>query len=134
MNNLRAFLLLMLAGLLGPAGSTWAQAPAPATPAQARATPAPAATTSPSPRLPVEASPDEPREPAVQHTVINENGVSVDEVHVRGEVRSIKVHPKTRIGLPDYEIVPSLRGHDPHTNAAGSRGAAGQRVWPVLSF
>ncbi len=73
-------------------------------------------------------------EPAVRRTVIRDDGTVIEEVRIRGEVRSITVHPKKGSGLPDYEIVPETRGHDPHTNAAGSRGASGQRVWSILKF
>ncbi|PXW96492.1 hypothetical protein C7444_1069 [Sphaerotilus hippei] len=75
------------------------------------------------------------REPAVSRTVIDEPTVVVEELRVRGEVQRITVHPKQGDQvLPDYEIVPSTRGRDPGTNAAGSRGVGGQRVWSLLRF
>ncbi len=87
----------------------------------------PSATAAPAPGGP---------EPAVQrHITTREDGtVVIEEVRVRGEVQNITVHPKKGSGLPDYEIVPSNRGRDPHTNGSGSRGAAGQRVWSILKF
>ena len=56
---------------------------------------------------------------------------SFEELHERGEVRSIKVQPK--VGRP-YEIVPATGGRDMSNSAGNGRAAAGQRVWPVLSF
>lgn len=70
-----------------------------------------------------------PPEPAVQHSVIEDDGVRIEELRVRGLTRSIVVRPKTA-GVRPYEIVTGNDGRD----LSQDRRAAGQRVWNVLSF
>lgn len=66
-----------------------------------------------------------------QAVVIEDRYTRIEELHEHGEVRSIKVQPK--VGRA-YEIVPATGGRDMSHSAGNGRGAAGQRVWPVLSF
>jgi len=66
-----------------------------------------------------------------QAVVIEDKYTRIEELHDHGEVRSIKVQPK--VGRA-YEIVPATGGRDMSNSAGNGRGAAGQRVWPILSF
>ena len=69
-------------------------------------------------------------EPAVQRQVLEDEQVRIEELRVRGVNRRLVVQPKTA-GVAPYEILPEEPGRD--TTTAG-RGAAGQRVWRLLSF
>jgi hypothetical protein len=82
---------------------------------------APAADAAPTPR----------NEPQVQQTTIEDEGAKVEELRVRGEVRRITVTPKVGTWAP-YEVLPAEGSRD--LSQSGSRGAAGQRVWHVLTF
>ncbi len=73
------------------------------------------------------------REPNVQHSVVEDDGVRVEELRVRGEVRRIVVHTKGERG-GRYEIVPADGARNMAPGPGSTRGAAGQRVWTVLSF
>jgi hypothetical protein len=71
-------------------------------------------------------------EPNVQRTVIEDEGARIEELRVRGELRSVIVKPKNGAA---YEIVPPAGGRDPSQNRANQQpGAAGQRVWNLLRF
>jgi hypothetical protein len=70
-----------------------------------------------------------PPEPAVQRTVVEDDGVRIEELRVRGLPRSIVVQPKVA-GVRPYEIVTGADGRD----LSQDRRSAGQRVWQVLSF
>ena len=72
-----------------------------------------------------------PPEPKVQHTVIEDDHVRIEELRVRGLSTSLVVKPKN---AAEYEIVPVPGGRDPSQGRGGSRGAAGQRVWNVFKF
>lgn len=61
--------------------------------------------------------------------VVEDEGVRIDEMRIRGEVRSINVQSKLR-GSPPYEVLVRPRGRDPSQDA----GAAGRSVWSLLSF
>ena len=63
------------------------------------------------------------------HHVVEDEGVRIDEMRIRGEVRSINVQSKLR-GSPPYEVLVRPRGRDPSQDA----GAAGRSVWSLLSF
>ncbi len=97
----------------------------------------PRTTTADAPRpvvLPEAQAGQDPRgEPAVQKSVVEDAGTRIDELKVRGRTKRITVTPK-KGGLPAYEIIPSSGGLDRVEGPAGSSGAVGQRVWPVLSF
>ena len=66
---------------------------------------------------------------SAQHLVSEDDHVRIDELRVRGQTQRLSVQNKGS-GAPDYDILPPTGGHDP----SKSRDAAGQRVWPVLSF
>lgn len=68
-------------------------------------------------------------EPQVQRQVLEDDGVRIEELRVRGLNRSIVVQPKTA-GAPAYEILPAEPGRD----SAQDRRSAGQRVWRLFSF
>jgi len=72
-------------------------------------------------------------EPVVKHTVIEDDGARIEELKVRGQTQRITVTPKvgTRQG---YEIIPGDGARDLSEGAGSTRGAAGKRVWRVLSF
>ncbi len=70
-------------------------------------------------------------DPAVQATVIEDDGARIDELKVRGRSKRIVVKPTTG---PAYEIIPLGTGSDISQGARGNNGAVGKRVWPVLSF
>ena len=72
-------------------------------------------------------------EPAVQRTVVEDDGVRIEETRVRGQVQRIVVRSKVggKLGaVAPYEIITG----DPARDPAQERRAAGQRVWHILSF
>lgn len=71
----------------------------------------------------------EPSEPVVRRTVVEDEGSRISELRVRGQVQRITVQPKVGVSKA-YEILPDEGGRAP----GEGRGAAGQRVWQVLSF
>jgi hypothetical protein len=82
-----------------------------------------------------EASPpaEERNEPRVKRTVIEDDGARIEELKVRGQTQRISVTPK--IGpRKTYEIIPADGARDMSEGASSTRGAAGKRVWHVLSF
>jgi hypothetical protein len=103
--------LLFLCWVLA-SGTAWAQNP----PAGAASPPGPA----------LDGLPAAPREPAVQRSVIEDEGSRISELRVRGQTQRITVQPKVG-GAKAYEIVTG----DGHGIAGG---ATGQRVWQVLQF
>lgn len=68
-------------------------------------------------------------EPAVQRTVVEDDGVRIEELRVRGQTQRIVVRSKIGSARP-YEIVPGSGGRDPTQDKRSS----GQRVWSILSF
>jgi hypothetical protein len=68
-------------------------------------------------------------EPAVQRQVLEDDGVRIEELRVRGTNQRLVVRPKTGGGI-EYEIVPESPGRD----ASQDKGSAGQRVWRLFSF
>lgn len=68
---------------------------------------------------------------SAQAVVIEDRYNRIEELHERGEVRRIQVQPK---GGAAYEILPAAGGRDMSSGTQSGRGAAGQRVWPLLSF
>jgi hypothetical protein len=72
-------------------------------------------------------------EPAIQRTVIEDEGSRIEELKVRGNTTRITVTPK--VGPQrGYEIITEDGSRDVSDGLTGSRGAAGKRVWRVLSF
>ncbi len=72
-----------------------------------------------------------PIEPKVQHTVIEDDSVRIEELRVRGLSTRLVVKPKH---AAEYEVVPTPGGRDPSHGRGGSQGAAGQRVWNLFKF
>lgn len=72
-------------------------------------------------------------EPAVRRTVIEDDGSRIEELRVRGAVRSITVQPKGALAA-EYEVLAPDAGRDTSSGPNSSKGTAGQRVWRVLSF
>jgi len=71
-------------------------------------------------------------EPRVQRIVVEDANARIEELRVRGQTQRIVVHPKR--GGKDYEIVTGDASRDLTAGHGTTRGAAGQRVWNVLSF
>ena len=84
--------------------------------AQATATPSPASA-----------------EPRVQRIVHEDEGSRIEELRVRGATQRITVQPKVGTAK-GYEIVVGDGSRDLGEGVNTSRGAAGKRVWNVLSF
>jgi len=70
-------------------------------------------------------------EPRVQHTVIEDDATRIEELKVRGQTQRMTVTPK---GLKSYEILPATQGRDMSDSAGSQRGAAGKRVWQIITF
>lgn len=86
--------------------------------------------------LPAAAQPAAPggaAEPKVQRIVTEDDNARIEELRVRGQTQRIVVKPK-RGNARQYEIVPADGARDLSDGPHSSRGAAGQRVWNVLSF
>ncbi|HMN74595.1 MAG TPA: hypothetical protein PKC97_00895 [Burkholderiaceae bacterium] len=111
--------------------AAWAAQPA----AAASAQPAASAASAPASGLPARPGPDaagrEPIEPNVQHIVVEGKNTRVEELRVRGQTQSITVRNKD---APTYEIVIGDGSRDLSSDAGAQKGAAGQRVWRLLSF
>ena len=75
---------------------------------------------------------DQPREPVVQRTVIDDGRAVIEELRVRGRLVKVTVHPKD--GSPNYEIIVGDGLRELPVEGRNSRGATGQRVWNVLTF
>lgn len=80
---------------------------------------------------PAGAAAQEPVEPRVQHTVIEDDANRIEELRVRGQTQRMTVTPK---GLKSYEILPADNGRDMSDGAGSQRGAAGKRVWRIFTF
>lgn len=104
--------LAVLAALAGSALAVQAQG----APAEAKTAPAAAAT-----------------EPAVKRSVVEDDNARIEEVRVRGAVRSTKVKPKGAIKA-EYEVLPLDAGRDNVEGPHSGKGSTGQAVWRVLSF
>ncbi len=69
----------------------------------------------------------------MRSTIIEDDYARIEELRVRGAVRSITVRPKGAINA-EYEILPIDAGRDNADGPTSAKGATGQRVWRVLSF
>ncbi|MBB4845501.1 hypothetical protein HNP55_004051 [Paucibacter oligotrophus] len=69
----------------------------------------------------------------VQQTVIEDDSNRIEEMRVRGQTQKVSVQPKNS-ALPGYEIIMGDASRDPSIGNGASRGAAGQRVWRLLTF
>lgn len=72
-------------------------------------------------------------EPNVQRIVNEDGGSRIEELRVRGNTTRISVTPKVGTGR-GYEIITEDGSRDVSDGLGASRGAAGKRVWRVLSF
>jgi len=63
------------------------------------------------------------------HHIIEDDRVRIDELRIRGEVRSITVQSKLP-GVRPYEVLVRPGGRDPSQDG----GAAGHSVWSLLAF
>jgi hypothetical protein len=66
---------------------------------------------------------------AVTLTVIEDDGVRIEETRQRGAARRIVVQSKVG-GVREYEIQVAPAGRDP----SQERGTAGKRTWSLFSF
>lgn len=86
------------------------------------------------PAPPPRAVPGAPaNEPAVQRNVVEDDNARIEELNVRGAVRSISVKPKGPISA-EYEVLPTDASRDPSEGPGSTKGAQGRRVWRVLNF
>lgn len=74
-----------------------------------------------------------PAEPRVQRIVHEDEGSRIEELRVRGATQRITVQPKVGTAK-GYEILVGDGSRDLGEGVNTSRGAAGKRVWNVLSF
>ncbi len=115
--------------------AVWAAQPAEAPAVAVAVTPPAAAASGPDAAPRVASGADgagrEPIEPNVQHIVIEGKNTRVEELRVRGQTQSVTVQNK---GAPSYEIVIGDGSRDLSSGGGAQKGAAGQRVWRVLSF
>lgn len=81
----------------------------------------------------VEEIPGDAKEPNVRRTTVEDDNARIEELRVRGAVRSIKVTPKVGPKAP-YEVVPVDAGRDPVEGPADSRSSTGKARWQVLQF
>jgi hypothetical protein len=72
-------------------------------------------------------------EPKVEYIVLEDEGARIEELRVRGTTQRIVVKPKVGT-TTSYEIITGDGSRDLSPGVNTSRGAAGQRVWHVLSF
>ena len=94
------------------------------------------AQTTPAVKSPVAATAESARgsgEPDVKRTVIEDEGVRIEELRVRGEAQRIVVSPKFGI-RKSYEIMTGDGSSDAFDGTGGARSSAGKRVWNVLQF
>ena len=75
------------------------------------------------------ASPASVTQAGTQRLISEDDQVRIEELRVRGQTLRLSVQSKGT-GAPGYDILPPAAGQD----LSKSRDAAGQRVWPVLSF
>jgi len=87
----------------------------------------------PKPVAPAVAEPLPSDEPAVRRNVIEDDHARIEELKVRGAVRSIIVKPKGPIKA-EYEVLPTDASRDPSDGPGTTKGAQGRRVWRVLTF
>lgn len=62
-------------------------------------------------------------------TVIEDDGVRIEETRLRGQAQRITVQSKVA-GARAYEIIVAPGGRDPSQD----RGATGQRAWSLFNF
>ncbi|MEO8836592.1 MAG: hypothetical protein ABI364_07610 [Caldimonas sp.] len=115
-----------------PAPPNLSALPAPAASPRSAAAAVPATAASAAPLVETaEAAPRTP-EPAVQRTVIEDKGMRIEELRVRGQLKKVTVDLKGH--APNYEILLGDGSHVIADDPGTSRGSAGKRVWNVLRF
>lgn len=72
-------------------------------------------------------------EPRVERIVVEDKGVRIEELRVRGQTQRIVVRSKTG-EVAAYEILVPEGSRNLSDSPAPTRGGSGQRVWNVLSF
>jgi len=72
-------------------------------------------------------------EPKVQRSVVEDDNAKIEELRVRGAVKSITVTSKLAPGL-SYEVVPVDAGRNQNPGPTNDRGSTGKSVFRVLSF
>jgi hypothetical protein len=72
-------------------------------------------------------------EPQVQHSVIEDDGSRIEELRVRGQVRSVVVTTKGPLA-GSYEIHVGDPSREMSAGADTRRGTAGQRMWRLFEF
>ena len=82
---------------------------------------------------PAQPAPESKAEPKVERLVHEDEGSRIEELRVRGATQRIVVTPKVGTGK-GYEIITGDGSRDLGEGPNTSRGAAGKRVWHVLSF
>ena len=75
----------------------------------------------------------EPGEPNVRRSVVEDEGVRIEELRVRGATDRIVVTPKVG-GAKSYEIIVGNGGRNSVDGTGGANSAVGKRVWNVLNF
>ena len=69
----------------------------------------------------------------MRHTVIDDDGARIDELRVRGQLKSVTVSPKGK--LPAYEVLTGSGSRDlPEQGINRSSGTEGKRVWNLFRF
>ena len=69
----------------------------------------------------------------IERIRVEDSGVRIDELRVRGETQSITVTPKGN--LPAYEVEPASANRSPSAGERGSASAGGgTRVWKIFGF
>lgn len=69
-------------------------------------------------------------DPEIKRTVVEDDQVRIEQLRVRGQVQQVIVRNKGS-AAPDYQIIITSPGGQ---DLSKNRGAAGQRVWNLLSF
>jgi hypothetical protein len=128
MHSSAAVAIAALVGLFAAAPVRAADAP-PSAPAAAVAAPAAAPRSVPAP---MEADARLGGEPAVRHSVIEDDRARIEELRVRGQLQKVTVAPKGRV--PGYEVLTGDGFHATAEDPGTSRGSTGKRVWKVLRF
>ena len=77
-------------------------------------------------------APSAPPEPKVERIVLEDDSTRIEELRVRGQTQTAKVTPKDS-KLPSYEIILPDGSRD-MSSGSTTRGAAGKRVWKLLTF
>lgn len=72
-------------------------------------------------------------EPKIQRSVVEDDNAKIEELRVRGAVKSITVTSKIGSGI-SYEVVPVDAGRNQNASPSNDRGSTGKSLFRVLSF